>query len=694
MRLNYFIYYFLFFYTLCLAGLNRPGSGQHLNYIHVLFDWDQEPMAFSYQLQISSDNEFSNSLLNINEIKTIHIEQSLINWDQKYFWRVRSIYDDNSYGNWIGPDSFFTTEPELGPFSPTFFQPSLVQDGLTVFGNDGPMSTIVFDLQGREVWNDGDNDFLQNYISPYGQLYGFGVQDWPSYTGTEFNFRNEVLWHGPDDVYIDGHDFKQIPNGNYMGFVHETQMGPIPEGEWSFIYQGIGYVADGETIEFPWVGNRLVEWDWETGEEVWSWNAFDHYSMLDYDAYGGTWWWGTVNHDWLHSNAFHFDEEDSAIYMSHRHLSRITKIDYPSGDVVWMMGLPCPYMESCSTHICTELEFSFQHHIQRTDDGNFLFFDNGNLSPVLQGLEEPLSRVLEVVVSSSGGCEVIWSYTLDDELYSPMHGSVQKLANGNYLINTFGGGGTILEVSPDQDLVWSVHLGTISEPIYSYRAYRIPSIHPDAFSVKVNNFRTMELVPNYFVDGIILDDANSSLSFSINNSSGYTQPFIYSMSDEFGLFDEVIDTLTIGGYQNTTITLESLNQQDSVSSLSLEIWPQYHEYALKLLSFDIFRVSGVLASDEKATPMGYKLFKNYPNPFNASTTLHYELSDGSVINIIIYDINGKVVRRMINNYQTAGYKTISWNATNDEGKSVSAGVYFYSIQAGGFVQTKKMVLLK
>ena len=181
---------------------------------------------------------------------------------------------------------------------------------------------------------------------------------------------------------------------------------------------------------------------------------------------------------------------------------------------------------------------------------------------------------------------------------------------------------------------------------------------------------------------------------TINNSSGYTQPFIYSMSDEFGLFDEVIDTLTIGGYQNTTITLESVNQQDSVSSLSLEIWPQYHEYALKLLSFDIFRVSGVLASDEKATPMGYKLFKNYPNPFNASTTLHYALPDGSVINIIIYDINGRVVRRMINNYQTAGYKTISWNATNDEGKPVSAGVYFYSIQAGGFMQTKKMVLLK
>ena len=191
----------------------------------------------------------------------------------------------------------------------------------------------------------------------------------------------------------------------------------IPYVYWTFLYQVICYVADGETIEFPWVGNKLVEWDQETGQEVWSWNAFDYYSMLDYDAHGGTWWWGTEWHDWMHSNAFHFDEEESAIYMSHRHLSRITKIDYPSGDILWMMGLPCPYMGSCATHICTELKFSFQHNIQLTENGNLLFFDNGNISPILHGFEEPLSRVLEVEVSNSGDCEVIWEYTLDEDLY-------------------------------------------------------------------------------------------------------------------------------------------------------------------------------------------------------------------------------------------------------------------------------------
>tara|TARA_B100000029_G_C17597424_1_gene964671 strand:+ start:1096 stop:3174 length:2079 start_codon:yes stop_codon:yes gene_type:complete len=692
--MNYFISFLILLFSFCFADLNRPTSGELLNYIHVVFDWDQEPMAHSYQLELSPSITFNDNSFIINEVKTTYVEQNNIDWSQKYFWRVRPIYYDNSYGPWLGPDSFMTAQAELGPFNPTLSQPSLVQNGLTVFGNDWPFSTIVFDLQGREVWNDGDNDFLQNYISPYGELYGFGVQDWPSYTGTEFNFRNEILWHGPDDVYIDGHDFQQIPNGNYMGFVHETQMGPIPEGDWTFIYQGIGYVADGETIEFPWVGNKLVEWDQETGQEVWSWNAFDYYSMLDYDAHGGTWWWGTEWHDWMHSNAFHFDEEESAIYMSHRHLSRITKIDYPSGDILWMMGLPCPYMGSCATHICTELKFSFQHNIQLTENGNLLFFDNGNISPILHGFEEPLSRVLEVEVSNSGDCEVIWEYTLDEDLYGPMHGSVQQLTNGNYLINTFGGGGTILEISPDKELVWSVHLGPISDPVYSYRAYRIPSIHPDAFSIIVNNYRNIELVPNFFVDGIILDDENTDLSFNIHNATGYTQPYVYTISDEIGFFNQVTDTLLIEAYGSSTVNILPDIHQDSVSSLSLEIWPRYHDYAIKSLHFDIFKVSGVLSSLEPKIPKQYKLYNSHPNPFNAQSTIHYNLPNDVMVNIIIYDVLGRLVKKMVNDFQKSGYKSIVWDGTDDKGAPVSAGVYFYSMQAGGFIKTKKMILLK
>lgn len=88
------------------------------------------------------------------------------------------------------------------------------------------------------------------------------------------------------------------------------------------------------------------------------------------------------------------------------------------------------------------------------------------------------------------------------------------------------------------------------------------------------------------------------------------------------------------------------------------------------------------------------LHQNYPNPFNPVTTIRYELPEKSFVNITIYDMLGRQVRTLINQTQDAGFKSVIWNATNDNGKLVSAGVYLYKIQAGEFVQTKKMLLLK
>ena len=85
---------------------------------------------------------------------------------------------------------------------------------------------------------------------------------------------------------------------------------------------------------------------------------------------------------------------------------------------------------------------------------------------------------------------------------------------------------------------------------------------------------------------------------------------------------------------------------------------------------------------------------NYPNPFNPVTTLRYDLPEDAMVNITIYDMMGRVVKTMVNSQQNAGFKSVRWNATNDAGSPVSAGLYLYMIQAGDFRQTKKMVLLK
>ena len=90
----------------------------------------------------------------------------------------------------------------------------------------------------------------------------------------------------------------------------------------------------------------------------------------------------------------------------------------------------------------------------------------------------------------------------------------------------------------------------------------------------------------------------------------------------------------------------------------------------------------------------YKLMQNYPNPFNPITTLRYDLPEQASVKIIIYDMLGRQVRTLINQTQDAGFKSVIWDGTNDFGKTVSAGIYLYQIKAKGFVQTRKMVLLK
>ena len=107
-----------------------------------------------------------------------------------------------------------------------------------------------------------------------------------------------------------------------------------------------------------------------------------------------------------------------------------------------------------------------------------------------------------------------------------------------------------------------------------------------------------------------------------------------------------------------------------------------------------YMVVGTLSIDGADIPEVFALHQNYPNPFNPVTTLRYDLPEDALVNITIYDMMGRQVKTLINDQQTAGYRSIQWNATNDYGKPVSAGVYLYQIRAGEFVQTKKMVLLK
>ena len=94
--------------------------------------------------------------------------------------------------------------------------------------------------------------------------------------------------------------------------------------------------------------------------------------------------------------------------------------------------------------------------------------------------------------------------------------------------------------------------------------------------------------------------------------------------------------------------------------------------------------------DELYTPLkNYELYQNYPNPFNPVTKINYAIPVDSDVSLILYNLRGHEVARLVDSKRIAGNHSISWNASN-----VASGIYFYRLQIGDFVQTRKMVLLK
>ena len=98
--------------------------------------------------------------------------------------------------------------------------------------------------------------------------------------------------------------------------------------------------------------------------------------------------------------------------------------------------------------------------------------------------------------------------------------------------------------------------------------------------------------------------------------------------------------------------------------------------------------------DEYLIPDKYALQQNFPNPFNPRTTIHYELPNQELVQIIIINLLGHQVKRLVDGFRGAGVNSIVWDATNDHGQPVSAGIYIYQFQAGRIFQTRKMVFLK
>jgi flagellar hook assembly protein FlgD len=93
-------------------------------------------------------------------------------------------------------------------------------------------------------------------------------------------------------------------------------------------------------------------------------------------------------------------------------------------------------------------------------------------------------------------------------------------------------------------------------------------------------------------------------------------------------------------------------------------------------------------------PRDYMLLQNYPNPFNPRTTIRFQLPKSNQTVVVVFNINGQVVKTLKDERLDAGYYELHWNGDNNSGIRVGSGVYYVRMQAGDFKATKKMLLIR
>ena len=557
------------FYTCLLlvnfiyADLLKPANNTELNYTHVLFEWEQVYQAENYNFQLSTDLSFNNMLVDIIDETTLYIHKTDITWNSSYYWRVRPILSDDSYGNWIDTYSFIIGPSISSAYSINYNEDDY-SDGITVFSSFFNYYSAMIDQQGNEIWNSSDTDIVYYNTDYNGQLLGCYVNnDLEHYLpGIEFSIDNEYIWEEPNNHFLH-HELIKLPDGNYLGLIEDIRIGPIPYGPWTTLFQALGYQANGFSPEFPWVGDKIVIWDKDTKEIIWEWNTFDYYSMNDYDTISDTWFQAATlgRFDWTHSNALDYDWSSitnslDKIYLSVRHLSRISKIDYNSKNIDWNIGLEMP---SGDTNLGNELKFSFQHSLHKSTSypSCFATLDNGNISEQILNTEYPTTRALLICYDENIDSEpyIQWEYSLPENYFGFASGNVQILDNGNFLITTVGDGGSVLEIDFEKNIIWEGKLNLQLPNGAVYRANRISGLYPNNYSVLLKEF----------------SDNTSAVTASINNGNYLTNynHIQLSINDEGELINNNSNFKVLINFENSSEEIRNCTINDDTCQFEI-----------------------------------------------------------------------------------------------------------------------------
>jgi hypothetical protein len=183
--------------------------------------------------------------------------------------------------------------------------------------------------------------------------------------------------------------------------------------------------------------------------------------------------------------------------------------------------------------------------------------------------------------------------------------------------------------------------------------------------------------------GILVDD-EPVLNWT--QSPGATGYLVYRDFIELAMFGPVTtfrdDTVVAGQtYIYSVVAIYGTTLSESTNNVSLTI-------------------PGLISCDDRAMARSETfLNQNFPNPFNPNTVIGFQISEtgdssSNFVNIAVYNIRGQLVRTLVDDFFTVGEHSVVWDGTDESGRNVSSGIYFYKMKTDNQLQTKKMILMK
>jgi len=538
-----------------------------------------------------------------------------------------------------------------------FLNTTAAAPGYTLFA---PMSynvTYLIDNNGELVqsWPSEYRPGLSVYILENGDLlrtriiqgqlfqtggHGGGVEiiDWDGNLVWEFDYFSDQYWQH--------HDIESLPNGNVLliAWEHKADASAIANG------RNPNMLA-GSQQPFGFWPDHIIEVNPESNSIAWEWHVWDHL-IQDYDSSKVN--YGVVSDhpelvnlnypsgpntsgDWLHINAVDYNAELDQIILSVHHFGEIWIID----------------------HSTTTIEAA-SHTGGNSGKGGDLLYRWGNPQAYIGGNSNERiffgqhdARWIEdgsqIMVFNNGSGRPGGSYSSIDVITQPIG------EDNLYVLDSNGIYG------PDT-LSWQY----TATPLGDLFAANISGAH------RLENGNTL------------ICDGPRGHYFEVDSAGSLVWDYV----------NPVVNTGPL--YQG-----QEIPTQGSAQNSTLNRTFRVHRYPTDYLGFAGHNLepTGPIElymniHDLTFLPDKHSLHQNYPNPFNPETIIPYNLPENIFVNITIYDLLGRQVKTLVNQVQNAGFNSIQWNATNDYGEPVSAGIYLYQIQAGTFYQTRKMALLR